>query len=143
MPGLHDIDPGRLPERLDALHGIEHVRRLVKRVPAYLVGGAVRDLLLGRERTDLDVVIEGNVEALADIPGFVVEREGLFLTGKLALDDTEIDVAQARAESYPKQGVLPEVRPASITEDLARRGFTINALAVALTGGPELLDPHP
>jgi tRNA nucleotidyltransferase (CCA-adding enzyme) len=142
MPGLPDIEPAALRQSVGALHRIDLLRSLAEKVPAYLVGGAVRDLLLGRERTDLDVVIEGDVGALADAPGFVLERDGLFLTGKLALDDTEIDIAQARAESYPRPGALPEVRPASITEDLARRDFTINAMAFPFAVEGELIDPH-
>jgi tRNA nucleotidyltransferase (CCA-adding enzyme) len=111
-------------------------------VPAYLVGGAVRDLLLGIEGSDLDVVIEGDAEALADLPGFELEREGLFLTGRFHSGRMLIDVARARAESYAYPGALPEVRPATITDDLARRDFTLNAMAFPLAGEPELVDPH-
>ena len=111
-------------------------------MPAYLVGGVVRDLLLGREVADLDVAIEGDAEALSDLPGFSLERDALFLTGRLEQGDVKIDVAQTRAESYPAPGALPEVRPASIAEDLARRDFTVNAMAFPLSGERELLDPH-
>ena len=111
-------------------------------MPAYLVGGVVRDLLLGRQVTDLDVAVEGDVEALGDLPGFSLERDGLFLTGRLEQGDFKVDVARARAESYPAAGALPEVRPAPIAEDLARRDFTINAMALPLDRSRELLDPH-
>ena len=142
MPGSRDIDPARLDEQVDALPAIDQLRQIAERVPAYLVGGVVRDLLLGRGGADLDVAIEGDAEALTDLPGFSLERDGLFLTGRLEQDDLKIDVAQTRAESYPAPGALPEVRPASITEDLARRDFTINAMAFPLTGDRRLLDPH-
>lgn len=142
MPGSTDIDPARLGEQVDALAGIDQLRQIAERVPAYLVGGVVRDLLLGRGVADLDVAIEGDAEALTDLPGFSLERDGLFLTGRLEQGDLKIDVAQTRAESYPAPGALPEVRPASITEDLARRDFTINAMAFPLTGDRRLLDPH-
>jgi tRNA nucleotidyltransferase (CCA-adding enzyme) len=142
MPGSSDIDPGGLGHRVDSLATIDQLRQIAERVPAYLVGGVVRDLLLGREVTDVDVAIEGDAEALTDLPGFNLEREGLFLTGRLEQDDVEIDVAQTRAEAYPAPGALPEVRPAPITEDLARRDFTINAMAFPLGGEQELLDPH-
>ena len=142
MPGPRDIDPGALRDRLAALRGIEGLRAIAARVPAYLVGGAVRDMLLGRELADLDLVIEGDAGALEGIPEFEPEREGLFLTGKLRLSDLEVDVAQARAETYPQPGALPEVKPASIADDLARRDFTINAMALPLSGDGELLDPH-
>jgi tRNA nucleotidyltransferase (CCA-adding enzyme) len=106
------------------------------------VGGVVRDLLLGADGVDLDVAVEGSAEALADVPGYEPERDELFLTGRLVAGDQEIDVAQTRAETYSQPGALPDVRPAPIGEDLARRDFTVNAMAFPLTGGAELLDPH-
>ena len=142
MPGSREIDPTGLPELLDSLAGIEALRSLAEKVPAYLVGGVVRDLLLVRPRLDIDVVIEGDVAALADAPGFVLESGGRFLTGKLSLDGAEIDIARARAETYPQPGALPEVTPATIDQDLARRDFTVNAMAIPLAGNAELIDPH-
>ncbi len=142
MPGSPQIDPARLPELVEALPGIEALRGIAEIVPAYLVGGAVRDLLLGIEGVDLDLAIEGDLEALAGAPGFEIEREGLFLTGRLELGKLKIDVARTRAESYPQPGALPEVRPAPIAEDLARRDFTVNAMAFPLAADGELLDPH-
>jgi tRNA nucleotidyltransferase (CCA-adding enzyme) len=142
MPRSAPIDPAQLRARVEALPGIGALRSVAERVPAYLVGGAVRDLLLGREGGDLDVVIEGDVDALSGAPGFELEREGRFLTGRLALGELKVDVARARAEEYPRPGALPEVRPAPIDEDLARRDFTINAMAFPLSGEGELLDPH-
>jgi tRNA nucleotidyltransferase (CCA-adding enzyme) len=142
MPGSSDIDPARLEEQIDALPAIRQLGQIAGRVPAYLVGGVVRDLLLGREVADLDVAIEGDTEALTELPGFSLERDALFLTGRLEQGDMKIDVAQTRAESYPAPGALPEVRPASIAEDLARRDFTVNAMAFPLSGEHELLDPH-
>jgi tRNA nucleotidyltransferase (CCA-adding enzyme) len=142
MPGSSPIDPTRLPDLVDALPGIDALRGIAEIVPAYLVGGAVRDLLLGIEGVDLDLAIEGDLEALANAPGFEIEREGLFLTGRLELGELKIDVARTRAESYSKPGALPEVRPAPIADDLARRDFTVNAMAIPLAGDAELLDPH-
>jgi tRNA nucleotidyltransferase (CCA-adding enzyme) len=142
MTGSAQIDPGHLPQRVEALPGIDALREVAERVPAYLVGGAVRDLLLGLGGGDLDVAIEGDADVLADLPGFELEREGLFLTGRLHTDDVRVDVAQARAETYPRPGALPEVRRATISEDLARRDFTINAMAFPLAADGELLDPH-
>jgi tRNA nucleotidyltransferase (CCA-adding enzyme) len=142
MPGSSDIDPARLGELIDSLDAVDQLRQIADRVPAYLVGGVVRDLLLGRDVADLDVAIEGDAEALMDLPGFSLERDALFLTGRLEQGDVKIDVAQARAESYPAPGALPEVRPASISEDVARRDFTVNALAFPLGGDRKLIDPH-
>jgi tRNA nucleotidyltransferase (CCA-adding enzyme) len=142
MPDSTEIDPARLPQAVDELPGIDAVRRIAERVPTYLVGGVVRDLLLGADGADLDVAIEGDAEALGDVPGYEPERDALFLTGRLEVGDQTIDVAQARAETYPQPGALPEVRPASIDEDLARRDFTMNAMAYPLKEDAELIDPH-
>ena len=142
MPDSRDIDPTALPQAIDALPGIDAVRRLAERVPTYLVGGVVRDLLLGTEGADLDIAIEGDADALADVPGYRPERDEQFLTGKLEAGGREIDVAQTRAETYTRPGALPEVRPAPIGEDLARRDFTVNAMAYPLADDAELLDPH-
>jgi len=111
--------------------------------PVYLVGGAVRDLLLGQGRTDIDLVVEGDATALATrLGGEVVEHER-FATAKARLGEHEVDIATARSESYPYPGALPEVEPtAGIAADLARRDFTINAMAIPLRRDPELIDPH-
>jgi tRNA nucleotidyltransferase (CCA-adding enzyme) len=117
--------------------------------PVYLVGGAVRDLLLGRGRTDLDLVVVGDAVALADAllaepaptprSGIVHQR---FATAKVRLDGHDVDIAMARTETYPAPGALPEVEPAaSIEADLGRRDFTINAMALPLEAS-ELIDPH-
>jgi tRNA nucleotidyltransferase (CCA-adding enzyme) len=142
MPDSRDIDPTRLPQAIEALPGIDAVRRLAERVPTYVVGGAVRDLLLGAEGADLDVAVEGDAEALADVPGYRPERDEYFLTGRLQVGDQEIDVAQTRAETYERPGALPEVQPAPIDEDLARRDFTVNAMAFPIAADAALLDPH-
>jgi tRNA nucleotidyltransferase (CCA-adding enzyme) len=111
--------------------------------PVYLVGGAVRDLLLGRGRADIDLVVVGDAAALATKLGAEVIEHERFATAKARLDGHEVDVASARAESYPRPGALPEVEPASGVEaDLARRDFTINAMAIPLRGEPQLVDPH-
>jgi tRNA nucleotidyltransferase (CCA-adding enzyme) len=117
--------------------------------PAYLVGGAVRDLLLGRGRADLDLVVVGDATVLADalLAGQAPEPEAgvfhqRFATAKVRLDGHDIDIATARTEAYPAPGALPEVKPAgSIEADLGRRDFTINAMALPLADA-ELIDPH-
>jgi tRNA nucleotidyltransferase (CCA-adding enzyme) len=111
--------------------------------PVYLVGGAVRDLLLGRGRADIDLVVEGDAAALASRLGAGVVSHERFATAKVNLDGHEIDIATARTESYPHPGALPVVEPAARVEaDLARRDFTINAMAIPLRGRSELIDPH-
>jgi tRNA nucleotidyltransferase (CCA-adding enzyme) len=142
MARLHDIDPEHLGERLDALPGIEVLRTIGETVPAYLVGGAVRDLLLGNPRTDLDVVVEADVRPLAETLGGEVTSHDRFETAKVQLGEVEVDLARSRSETYPHPGALPEVRPAPVQDDLARRDFTINAMALPLRGPAELIDPH-
>ncbi len=110
----------------------------------YLVGGAVRDLLLGRARDDLDLVVEGDPAELGERLGAEVISHERFATAKARLGEHEIDIARARRETYAHPGALPEVSPADIAEDLARRDFTINAMAIPLepAEAPRLLDPH-
>ena len=114
---------------------------------AYLVGGPVRDLLLGKPPVDVDFTVEGDVPSLAsrleEAHGAQVMMRSQFLTAKVRLEGTIVDLATARRERYPSSGALPRVEPGSIQEDLARRDFTINAMAVALAPGRfgELLDP--
>jgi tRNA nucleotidyltransferase (CCA-adding enzyme) len=106
----------------------------------YLVGGAVRDLLLGVESLDLDVMVEGDAglaaERLSAEVGGQVRRHDRFLTAGFDSADgsLHVDFASARTESYPRPGALPDVAPASARDDLKRRDFTINAMAVALWG---------
>ncbi|MGH2980818.1 MAG: hypothetical protein ACRDKV_02085 [Solirubrobacterales bacterium] len=125
-----------------AMPELERLREAAAGKSLYLVGGAVRDLLLGQARGDLDVAVEGDaVEVARSLGGEAVEHER-FSTAKASLGEVEIDLASTRTESYPAPGALPEVKPAGLREDLARRDFTVNAMAVPLQGDPELIDPH-
>jgi tRNA nucleotidyltransferase (CCA-adding enzyme) len=114
----------------------------------YLVGGVVRDLLLERHNLDLDLVVEGDAiklaQELAVINKAKVTPHPRFGTAKLQWAKRSIDVATARAETYTRPGALPAVKPGTIGDDLARRDFTINAMAVELNPRRfgELIDPH-
>jgi tRNA nucleotidyltransferase (CCA-adding enzyme) len=111
--------------------------------PVYLVGGAVRDLLLGRPRADVDLVVEGDAAALAARLGGAKKEHERFGTVEVEVEGHELDIAAARTESYPDPGALPVVAPAkSVEADLGRRDFTINAMAIPLVGEPRLVDPH-
>ncbi|HEY2052682.1 MAG TPA: hypothetical protein VGH14_01980 [Solirubrobacterales bacterium] len=112
--------------------------------PVYLVGGAVRDLLLGRGRADIDLVVEGDPAALGRALGAEpLAAHSRFGTLKVDLDGHELDIAAARRESYVRPGALPTVDVgAPIRTDLARRDFTVNAMAVALAEPRELIDPY-
>ena len=110
------------------------MRRLEGEPGAFLVGGAVRDLLLGGEPTDLDLVVERDpAPILARLDGEVVIHDR-FGTSTATVDGRSYDVARARRETYPRPGALPEVGPGSLEEDLRRRDFTVNAIAAALGG---------
>jgi tRNA nucleotidyltransferase (CCA-adding enzyme) len=112
--------------------------------PVYLVGGAVRDLLLGRGRADIDLVVEGDPARLAAALGAeVLESHSRFGTLKVELGGEEIDLVTARRERYARPGALPEVMlGASIRVDMARRDFTVNAMAIPLAETRELIDPY-
>ncbi|MGN6257691.1 MAG: CCA tRNA nucleotidyltransferase [Solirubrobacterales bacterium] len=117
--------------------------RAVAREPIYLVGGAVRDLLLGEPKADLDLAVEGEVGALADRLGAITAEHERFGTVKADVDGHEVDLVSLRTETYPEPGALPVVsRAQSVEEDLARRDFTINAMAIPLQGEPRLVDPY-
>jgi tRNA nucleotidyltransferase (CCA-adding enzyme) len=121
---------------------------------AFVAGGTVRDALAGAATTsrDLDLVVEGDgpgfARALAAALVGEAERafveHARFLTASVTLSDgRRLDVATARTERYEAPGALPRVMPATIGQDLARRDFTLNAMAVDLRSGDfELLDPH-
>ena len=116
--------------------------------PLYLVGGAVRDLLLGRHTEDFDLVVEGDAETLAAViakrmSGDVVSRSQ-FATVKLKVWGSTLDMSTARNEWYAKPGALPQIAHGAMSEDLARRDFSINAMAypLHLGRGAGLLDPH-
>jgi tRNA nucleotidyltransferase (CCA-adding enzyme) len=112
--------------------------------PVYLVGGAVRDLLLGRGRADIDLAVEGDPAALAAALGAEpLAAHERFGTLKIELGGEEIDIAATRRETYAEPGALPTVSlGAPIRTDLARRDFTVNAMAVPLAEPRELLDPY-
>lgn len=142
----HEIDVEGLEARIAAMPGVVALRAAAEASgsEAYLVGGAVRDALLGATRAELDVVVVGDPLALAGELGEVIRAHERFATVTVATAEGDVDVAAARSESYAHPGALPDVRPAaSIEEDLARRDFSVNALAVAL-GGEEArpIDPH-
>jgi tRNA nucleotidyltransferase (CCA-adding enzyme) len=100
----------------------------------YVVGGAVRDLLLGGRPLDLDLVTEGDTAELCARleEGAVIHDR--FGTCTVSVEGHTYDLARARRERYPHPGALPDVEPAGLEEDLLRRDFTVNAMALALAG---------
>lgn len=104
------------------------------REDVWVVGGAVRDALLGRPAKDIDLVVAGDAVALAEQLGDVREVHDRFGTTAVVVDDALVNVATARTETYPEPGALPEIAPGPLAADLRRRDFTANALAVDLAG---------
>jgi tRNA nucleotidyltransferase (CCA-adding enzyme) len=103
-----------------------------------LVGGAVRDILLGVSPRELDVVVRDGMEDLArelaqQFQGELTLHER-FGTAVVRSDTANIDLARIRAESYSAPGALPDVTPGTLEQDLQRRDFTVNAIALGLTG---------
>jgi tRNA nucleotidyltransferase (CCA-adding enzyme) len=139
---------GALLEKLwppDALAILQEARSIFSSTPLYLVGGAVRDLLLGRPNLDIDLVVEGDAIRLAESwarqKNYRFEPHPPFGTALLVTPNGfEIDVAMAREEYYPHPNALPIVEPASIRQDLFRRDFTVNAMGLDLSRG-KLVDP--
>jgi tRNA nucleotidyltransferase (CCA-adding enzyme) len=114
---------------------------------AYLVGGFVRDLILGVKNFDLDIVVEGDglkfSEALAEkLNAKLISHKRFFTATVFVKAHLKIDVATARKEFYPQPASLPIVNKGSIRDDLYRRDFSINTLVIAINQDNfgELLD---
>lgn len=133
----------------DIQHILQAISRLAeeKGFNAFLVGGMVRDLLMGQPDYDMDVVVEGRGIPFARL--VAKELDGRIRTHKkfgtaviVLKSGRHVDVATARTEYYPYPAALPQVETASVRQDLFRRDFSINAMAVSLTGESygELLD---
>jgi tRNA nucleotidyltransferase (CCA-adding enzyme) len=138
-----------LRERVRRLPGMARLLPALEGLPpTYLVGGAVRDLLRGGRAVDLDLAVEGDAgsvaRALAERLGGEARRHERFGTATVRAGELAFDLASTRTERYERPGALPAVSPAPLNADLGRRDFTINAMAVALTGDDlgRLHDPH-
>jgi tRNA nucleotidyltransferase (CCA-adding enzyme) len=141
------------------------VRPLVQRIAergetlgigVHLVGGPVRDLLLGRPLVDVDLLVEARDGRHASPAATLARRAARagersvahprFGTARLVAAGGSVDLAAARSEIYAKPGALPSVVPGTLEQDLARRDFSVNALAIPLNGvarkgRPALVDP--
>ena len=140
---------GQLRERVRRVPGMERLLPALEGLPpAYLVGGAVRDLIRAQTPTDVDIAIEGDARsaarAVADRLGGQAREFERFGTADVKMADGDIyNFATTREEVYDAPGALPRVKPASLAEDLRRRDFTVNTMAVGLTGDDlgHLYDP--
>ncbi len=130
------------PDLLARLRGLPGVAQLSAEPEVHAVGGAVRDLLLGREPREVDLVVEGDAVALARRVGGAVTAHERFGTATVRIGGSSVDLASARRETYSRPGALPDVDPdATLEEDLRRRDFTVNAIAVRLLDGTMVAVP--
>jgi tRNA nucleotidyltransferase (CCA-adding enzyme) len=137
-----------LRERVRRVPGMERLLPALEGLqPAYLVGGGVRDLLRGADPHDVDIAVEGDARsearAVADRLGSDAREYERFGTATVETPQGTYNFAGTRREEYDAPGELPRVSPASLDEDLRRRDFTVNAMAIGLTGDDlgHLYDP--
>ena len=151
---LYDLESLEVPTRTRSVAGLlgkrlsAEIRETLKKLgevgdglglSVYVVGGFVRDLLLGIDNLDIDVTVEGDgvffAECFAERYGGRVRSHKKFGTAVLVLPDgRKIDVASTRLEYYESPGALPTVERASLRHDLYRRDFTVNTLALCING---------
>jgi tRNA nucleotidyltransferase (CCA-adding enzyme) len=136
MVSMAPVNPDELPARFAALPGAQRaLAAIAGREEVYTVGGTVRDLLLGGAPRDLDLVVVGDVAGLVSRLGGTARPHPRFGTATVAgPEGARYDLAMARRETYRRPGALPDVAPAGILEDLDRRDFAANALALGLSG---------
>lgn len=142
---ISELIKNQLPAEMQEILSITAKVAGQQQYKLYMVGGVVRDLLLGRSSPDLDLVVEGNAIEIAHrfaekVQGKVIVHTR-FRTATVQWDDWSVDFAAARSETYSRPGSLPIVESGDIITDLSRRDFTINSLAVDITSG-EFLDPY-
>ena len=140
--------------RLELLHLLAHHASLLQ-MPLYLVGGVVRDILLEYPVKEFDLVVEGDSAVFAE---YLVKKIGgrvlvhpKFKTATWTINESTLkrlnfpafqqtdfslsfDLVSARSETYPSPGALPKIKRSGIDDDLRRRDFTINAMAIRLDG---------
>ncbi len=129
-----------IPVSLDELKLLRSIAKVAQKseVETYVVGGYVRDKILGRPTKDIDIVVAGDGPSFAEELGAALPRTSEvkifknFGTAYLRVGDTDIEVVGARKESYSRHSRNPEVEPGTLEDDQNRRDFTINALAVSL-----------
>jgi len=117
-------------------------------IEAYVVGGYVRDKMLGKEVTDIDIVVVGNGIEFAETVAVALKKRKIvtyekFGTAMLPTEAGKIEFVGARKESYHRESRNPTVEIGTLEEDLSRRDFTMNAMAVSINAATwgEVIDP--
>ena len=144
---IYSMETRLTPEQLRGVTLVQDIARAAE-MNVYLTGGAVRDLISGLPIRDLDFTIQGNPlkmqreleKAGASIQGVDDDLKVLYL---VLPGNVRAEIDMARSETYEQPGKPPTITPATITEDLRRRDFTINSMALSLNPGSRglLLDP--
>jgi tRNA nucleotidyltransferase (CCA-adding enzyme) len=128
------ITSDQLLGRLTARPEVARLLSIVRDGPsAFIVGGTIRDLLLGLDPLDVDVVVDGPLTGIVEALGPPLRAHDQFETATVMLGDLRCDLARSRSETYARPGALPQVRPAPIEQDLLRRDFTVNAIALSIS----------
>jgi tRNA nucleotidyltransferase (CCA-adding enzyme) len=130
-------------ERVERL-GLGRIGEVLAGFDAWIVGGVARALVADAPPdADVDIAVDAEMGPVLEALELPARRHDRFETAVVALGDgRHADIARTRTESYAAPGVLPDVSPAPIEEDLARRDFTVNALAISLAPPHRVLDPH-
>ncbi len=145
---IYTLETRLLPDQQKAVASVVEAAKAAE-MNVYLTGGAVRDIITGFPIRDLDFTVQGNALKLQK----ELERRGAVIgdadehTRTLLLTlrgGVRAEIAMARSETYEKTGKPPQIAPATIIEDLRRRDFTVNAMALSLNEGSRglLMDPH-
>ena len=143
---IYTMESRLLPEQIRAVNLVQQIARS-HGMNIYLTGGAIRDILTGFPIRDLDFTVQGNpLELQRDIEeagGIVDMVDSAFYVIHAIVHGTRAEISMARTEVFGQPGKPPVVTPATITEDLRRRDFTFNAMALSLNDGSRglLLDP--
>lgn len=127
-----------LSKEIKGLINLASTVALKNKVSVYLVGGFVRDLILGVKNLDLDIVVEGDGIKFAEdfalkLKAGIIRHKRFGTATVMISPNLKVDIATARKESYPQPASLPVVSKGSLRDDLNRRDFTINAMALSIT----------
>ncbi len=143
---IYTMETRLLPEQMRTVETVQTIAR-THGMNVYLTGGAIRDILTGYPIHDLDFTVQGNplklqrdIERAGGIVDLVDEHYHVL---HAVLNGVRVEISMARLEHFDKPGKLPQIKPATINEDLRRRDFTSNAMALSLNEGSRglLLDP--
>src|SRR5271166_6331279 len=145
---IYSMETRLTPDQQRGVNLIQEIARHAG-LNLYLTGGTIRDLITGFPIRDIDLSIQGNPLKLQKD----LEKSGISVEGEeedvrslhlLMPGNVRAELNQTRAEAYDKPGKPPVVTPATINEDLRRRDFTVNAMALSLNEGSRglLLDPY-